>query len=364
MKIGILTFHRAYNYGAVLQCYALQQYLLSLGHDVEIIDYRQKWIDACFKPFSWMMFKYNMHHPKLMYRYIVNFFERKKMLEARKQHFENFRLKFLNISNTQISFEENISDRYNAIIVGSDQVWGRWCLGNQLDKVYLGSFPHSSKTKLIGYAIGSDIDSIKLANEKNDLKNILQRFSNISFREGDVVNYIKQITGIQYSQTIDPTLLCEEKLWSPLIKNEWADKKYIVIYQVRGIEQNKRMLFEKAKLLAGMIHENCDIIDLSDMSYSVSDFVSLIKFARIVVTTSFHATVFSIIFKTPFYAIKLNDGRDNRYENLCRMLSLSNQCVDKNFNKLTPSVDFSNVEGKLSGISFSSKEFIDNSLLV
>lgn len=364
MKIGILTFHRAYNYGAVLQCYALQQYLLSLGHDVEIIDYRQKWIEACFKPFSWVMFKYNMRHPRLMYRYIITFLKRKKMLETRKQHFEHFRLNFLNISKTPILSTKDISENYNAIIIGSDQVWGRWCLGNQLDQVYLGKFPHSSKTKIIGYSIGSDISSVNLANDKNGLKNILQGFSHISFRENNIVTYIKQLTGLQYPQTVDPTLLCDEKLWSSLIKDEWAGNNYIVIYQVRGIEQNKSVLYEKAKILADKIHENCSIIDLSDMNYSVADFVSIIKFARFVVTTSFHATVFSIVFKTPFYSIKLNDGRDNRYENLCRTLSLSNQCIDKNFDKLETSVDFSGVEEKLSKISFTSKEFIDNSLLI
>ena len=52
-KIGILTFHRAYNYGAVLQCYALQQYLKKQGADVYVIDYKQTWIDGCFKAFSW-----------------------------------------------------------------------------------------------------------------------------------------------------------------------------------------------------------------------------------------------------------------------------------------------------------------------
>ena len=122
------------------------------------------------------------------------------------------------------------------------------------------------------------------------------------------------------------------------------------------------MIYEKASRIASMIGKNCKIIDLSDMSYSVTDFVSIIKYAKFVITTSFHATVFSIIFKTPFYVIKLNDGRDNRYVDLCCSLGLFKQCIDVGERKLVVSVDFSQVDEKLLELNQQSRSYIHNNL--
>lgn len=358
MKIGILTFHRAYNYGAVLQCYALQQYLLSLGHTVEIIDYRQKWIDACFTPFSWLMFKYNLHHPRLLFRYLKTFWGRRKNLHKRQVFFNAFVSKFLRLSSKPVFCSQDISDYYDAIIIGSDQLWGRWCLGNQLDKIYLGMFPHKQNTKIIGYSISSDIDSINMINDEYQLTKVLNNFSAISFREKNIANHVLQIAEISCPVTLDPTLLCDENIWSPLINKEWTKKEYIVIYQVRGVEKYKELLYNKAAIIASRFSEKCDIIDLSDMAYSVTDFISIIKYAKFVVTTSFHATVFSVIFKKPFYAFKLNDGRDNRYENLCEELNLSNRCINVNSDCMDININFTDIDNRLSRISRESKEFI------
>lgn len=363
MKIGILTFHRAYNYGAVLQCYALQQYLLSLGHTVEIIDYRQKWIDACFTPFSWLMFKYNFHHPKLMLRYLKSFWKRRNNLHKRQVFFDTFVSKFLRLSSKPVFCAQDISDYYDAIIIGSDQLWGRWCLGNQLDKIYLGLFPHKGKTKIIGYSISSDADSINMINDEYQLTKVLNNFSAISFREKNIAHHVQQIAGKSCPVTLDPTLLCDEESWSPLINKKWAKKEYIVIYQVRGIEKYKELLYKKAAIIAGRFPDKCDIIDLSGMEYSVTDFISIIKYAKFVVTTSFHATVFSIIFKTPFYALKLNDGRDNRYENLCGEMNLSDRCINVDSESIDVNTDFSDTDERLSRIGHKSKDFITKSLL-
>lgn len=363
MKIGILTFHRAYNYGAVLQCYALQQYLLSIGHTVEIIDYRQKWIDACFTPFSWLMFKYNLHHPKLMLQYIKTFLRRRNNLYKRQVYFNAFVSDFLKLSCKPVFCAQDISDYYDAIIIGSDQLWGRWCLGNQLDEIYLGLFTRKVNTKIIGYSISSDVDSINIINNEYQLTNVLKNFSAISFREKNIANHVQQITGKSCPITLDPTLLCDENTWNPLMNKEWAKKDYIVIYQVRGVEKYKDLLYNKAAIIASRFSGKCDIIDLSDMSYSVTDFISIIKYAKFVVTTSFHATVFSIIFKTPFYAFKLNDGRDNRYENVCGEMNLSDRCINVDSESIDVNTDFSETDERLSRISRNSKEFITKSLL-
>lgn len=363
MKIGILTFHRAYNYGAVLQCYALQQYLLLQGYDVEVIDYRQPWIDACFKPFSLLMFKHYLHHPKLMYRYLIYFKRRKNILSKRKKYFTAFRDKYLLVSSNPVKAKEGIP-YYDAYIIGSDQLWGLLCLGGSFDDVYLGRFPHKSSSKVIGYAISSDIKSIEQLAKDGRIAEVLKCFSAISLREKNIADKVRSITGNEVPITVDPTLLAEEHLWDPLVNENWKKQKYVVIYQVRGISKYKNVLYEKAREIASAIGDDCKIIDLSDMSYSVTDFVSIIKFAKFVVTTSFHATVFSIIFKKPFYAIKLNDGRDNRYVDLCTALGLSNQCIETNERSINQTVDYSHVDERLQMLNQESKIFLNNSLKV
>lgn len=364
MKVGILTFHRAYNYGAVLQCYALQQYLLSQGYNVEVIDYRQPWIDACFKPFSILMFKHNLFHPKLMCRYLISFKRRKDILNERKKYFTAFRKEHLLISSKPVKEKENMPDDYDAYIIGSDQLWGLLCLGEKFDDIYLGQFRHKNGSKVIGYAISSDIRSIELLAENKRLDKILKGFSAMSLREKNIADKIYSITGNIIPVTVDPTLLVEAQLWEPLVNNNWMKQIYVVIYQVRSVLKYKKVLYEKARKIASMINEDCKIIDLSDMSYSVTDFVSIIKYAKFVVTTSFHATVFSIIFNTPFYAIKLHDGRDNRYVDLCAALGLGNQCIEINEEYMNVNVDYSQVDDKLRILNQQSKLYLNNSLKI
>lgn len=360
MRIGILTYHRAYNYGAVLQCYALQQYLISQGHDVEVIDYRQCWIDAFYKPFSICVLKYYINRPKAIVRYIFSFFRRTKV--ARNKHFESFRSEFIKQSSCPVYTMGDIPDNYDAYIIGSDQLWGKGCMANTLDSVYLGNFSHINGAIIIGYAISSDRDSIKKLYDENRLKKSLNNFLFLSFRESSISRYIQTLTGISYPVTIDPTLLLDEEIWEPLINKKWEKKNFVAIYQVRGGRKNKYILYHKAKLMAKMFG-NCPIIDLSDMYFSVTDFLSIIKYAKFVVTSSFHATVFSIIFKTPFYAIKHNDSKDHRYVYLCSALGLEKQCIDKDYDALEIGVDFANVDTYLGVLRQHSIDFLATSLL-
>ena len=361
MKIGILTFHRAYNYGAVLQCYALQQFLKSLGHDVEVIDYRQPWIEGAYKAFSISVFMHHIPHPKALLRYVVYYPKRRKVLKIRKQYFRTFLAKFIQLSPNPIQKIKDLPNNYDAYIIGSDQLWGKECMGGNIDNVYLGKFAHSGESKVIGYAISSDCDSIKKLYDEKRLKDSLSQFSSLSFRESSISQYIQELTGMLYPVTIDPTLLIDEVLWKPMVNDAWSRKDYVAIYQVRGGKELKRLLYSKAQQMAKQFN-NCPIIDLTDMNYPVEDFLSIIKYAKFVVTSSFHATVFSVIFKTPFYVLKNNDVRDRRYVDLCEILELSKQCIGKNSTIAEKAVDFSKVDTCLAALRHQSVCFIANSL--
>lgn len=362
MKIGILTFHRAYNYGAVLQCYALQQYLLSMGHNVEVIDYRQPWIEECYKPFSPIVFIHHLkHNPRNALGYIKSYFIRKKILSVRSKHFLSFLSEYIKLSPYPVHTINEIPNSYDAYVIGSDQLWGKECMGNKLDDVYLGNFNNSKVSRIIGYAISSDHKSIKKLYDEKRLTASLYKFSSISFRESSISHYIQELEGVSCPITIDPTLLTDEKLWEPLINDEWETQNFVAIYQVRGGRKLKSILYNKAWQMAKQFGD-CSIIDLSNMCFSVADFLSIIKYAKFVITSSFHATVFSIIFKTPFYVIKNNDVRDCRYVDLCTVLGLDKQCIDKNNCTSDKYVDFSDIDIRLAALRQQSVSFITNSL--
>ena len=348
MKIGILTFHRAHNYGAVLQCFALQEVLKLMGHDVQVLDYRQPFIEELYSPFNLHRFSGLLIHPRILYRYCKSIPWRLK----RKNIFNSFLKKHI---LTTMPFRTDMLQDFDIYVIGSDQLWGLHCLGGIADDFYMGNFKHTPQSKVIGYAISTNLKSLEELGESRLIDSV-HNFSKLSMREEFAADYIEKQIGIKPSLCLDPTLLTNHDVWKPLINDKWKNEKYILMYEVRRLKDNPNMLQEKAKSLADIY--NCKIIDLSSMTYSVEDFVSLFKYAQYVVTTSFHATVFSIIFNTPFYSIKLNDGHDGRYVNLLNALGLEACCVEKDFICSPQEIDFSSAKDKLETLRSTSCEFL------
>jgi len=323
MKIGILTYHRAHNYGAVLQCYALQETLKKLGADVSIINYKQPHIERAYKP------KYSVKHIIkliLLFKFstLKQYLSNIKKLFCRQYNFNKFRNKNLNC--TKECNEDNIPQNFDRYIIGSDQVWSIHCT-KTFDQTYWGGFKRKPTSKLFGYAISCNGDFHNFIDNKT-VCNFFFRFDDITFREVKAQKEMEEVTGIRKNISLDPTLLTDDKIWSPFIKAKWKNKKYIVIYQIRRLKTSPKMLESKAQKYAQK--HNLEVINLSGMFYSVEDFVSLIKYAQCVFTSSFHATIFSIIFERPFYTFLLYDNHDERYKDLLIKLNLSDHLVDQN----------------------------------
>lgn len=356
MNVGILTFHRAHNYGAVLQCYALQEVLKQLGHNVDVIDYRQKWIESIYTSFS----IYALVHRKGLRKkvsYIKNYNNRRKIVPNRKNHFEGFVTRNIKLSKL-CNNRNNLPQNYDYYIIGSDQLWSTTCLGGRFDPIYWGDFLRNNHSKVIGYAISLDKSSIK---EIVDRKlPVFENFSSLSLREVSAIDAFKEICNIPLHLAIDPTLLGNGLIWQKLINDQYKDRKYIALYQVRyPIKRN--VLINKAKNLASRY--GYELIDLSSAKYSVEDFVSIIKYARCVVTSSFHATVFSLIFGTPFYSYKLNDGKDGRYVDLLEQVGCLDRAVNIDFDPqdIIP-LEKSVVDENLEKIRKSSLDYLTTSI--
>lgn len=352
MRIGILTVHRAYNYGSVLQCYALQEFLKHLGHDVWIIDYMQQWTEAVYKPFSlyyiWHFLK------KKNIRAIIDYWrkreERTERLAKARPVFEDFMKRYRLTSPCK----RRLPGNFDIYIIGSDQLWSHQCVGGE-DKFYLGNFRHPNGSRVVGYSLSASIPSLHKFGGKK-LKEIIGNFDKLSVRERGNAELICDLTGGQLPITIDPTLLVDTDLWDTMINHEWKGRNYIAIYQARPVEGDLNYLEKKALSLSKKMY--CDIIDLSSMKYSVEDFISIIKYAKCVLTTSYHATVFSLLMETPCYAVKLGDGFDVRYVDLLTELGLVSELVEKNFDPIPLNVDFDGIKDRIKKYRQSSVEYL------
>lgn len=361
MKIGILTFHCAHNYGAMLQCYALQEHLVSMGHTVKVINYQPTYL---LKPYN--VFDKDRILSENVFKMIKNILKELLLLPKRIRRyraFNHFLLKRIHMSG--LCDKHTITEDFDAYIFGSDQIWNPR-ITNGVDGMYFGcfQFPKGQK-RYISYAASLGLDTIDpLLGES--LKENLKNIDYISVREEEMVKLLMPYTNKPIKVVLDPTLLVSKVVWNKLSDNV-KRRNYVLVYQVREDPDT----IEFAKHIARQL--NADIVKLvawvkrkkgkvEDASASPEDFVSYIKHASCVVTTSFHGTAFSVIFNKPFYCLKLGDGCDNRANSLLGALSLDNRMFGKNERPTFSPIDYSLSNEKLEQMRNESNSFLSLSL--
>ena len=363
MRIGILTFHCAHNYGAVLQSYALQQYLLSLGYKVEIIDYRPEYLVEPYrvKLYWWRFFSKNPI--ECIKRFFSESFYYLPMRLIRYYAFDRFINKKLLLSH---AIEGNLIPKdYDVYIVGSDQVWNPK-ITNGFDDVYFARFSfNKGNKKYLSYA--ASMGKITLSQDETMyLTDSLKCFDKISVREHTLVEMLQPITDNNIELVLDPTLLVNPDIWNTLAVNPLKNKKYVLVYAITMDDE----IMKIARKLANCL--NVEIVELTSgivknrgkfQTASPMQFLGAIKNADFVITTSFHATIFSILFKVPFYVIKLNSSENSRAASLLNMLGITDRTLLAN-EDVTPNnnIDWNIVDNKLQYYRELSRQFLDSSL--
>lgn len=360
MKVGILTFHNAHNYGAVLQCFALQHYLQNIGYVVEIIDYRPEFYREQYKPHS--LISCLRKNPWAM---LKNIFYNYYLFNKRCKSFDNFINKYLCLSK-EVS-ESEIPQYYQAYIVGSDQIWNP-TITNGFKDVYFCNF-HFDKgqSKYIAYAPSMELSKLSLE-ENNFLKANLKRMDALSVREESLIPMFESLSDKKVELVCDPTFLLDATQWKHFIKQKLLRKPYVVLYQVR----DNPAAFELASRIASQIKG--EIVCLTarvDKNYPIDyqtasplDFINYIANAEYVVTTSFHGTAFSLIFNVPFYTLLLRDNFDSRSSSLLKKVGLENRLVFPGNNVKIEPVDFTLCNKKVKKLVNQSKKYLERALNV
>ena len=347
MRVGILTFHRTNNYGAVLQCFALQETLKSLGYDVKVVNYAQPYIEKNNSLFNFD-FSAFFRSPR---RTIRNFFHRLRV-------YYNFRwFRKNNLKLTSKCGFSNIPMHFDAYVIGSDQLWTAEHTGGRLDPVFTARFKTPS-SKIFGYAISANEKSISQI-EIKDLTNIVKNFDVLSFREKSIAAVISRNVNRLCRCDVDPTLLAPISCWNPLLNAKWNREKYIAVYQVRSFNGSAAIITKKARQLARLL--GMSVVNLSNYKYSPADFVSVIRYSQCVITSSFHGTAFALLFKKPLWVFQLNDGHDGRCLDLLQSVG-AEKCIVSLDDDLSvmPELDYEMVEHNIVNMKRDSLQYLES----
>lgn len=328
MKVGILTFHKALNYGAVLQAFALNKKIGEMGHESTLIDYCDI---GMIEQYKVSIFKKNISFKRTISN-IITYIPRK----TRYNKFVLFSTKFLNTTSLLIT-DENVLRKYNfnfdAYICGSDQVWNPEIYGDTVNPIYFLDFVSNQKAIKISYAASFGRDEIE-TKFYPEMKKYLENIKFLSVRENDGVNIIKKISGQDSQQVVDPVFLIKPEEWSAMDASIVIKKPYILIYLMESNLDllkiahllSKDLSIEVINITPSILKYYC--VDKNIMTAGPSDFVSLIKNASYVITNSFHATAFSIIFNRPFLTLK-HSKWNSRMQSLLNTFGISTQMITK-----------------------------------
>lgn len=338
MKVGLITFHKSYNCGSILQAYALQKTIELLGHSCEIIDFSNEGQRRMYSVLVWprrfkdllrdglySLYYFPMKRHNLDYKDFIN---KVFKLQGREYH------------TSEELCKENVEKKYDVIICGSDQVWNTKC--RDADDAYFLNFV--SQAKKIAYATSMGAERIKTQGieRENHYRKLLSTFDAISVRENSAQKWIGELTDKPVCITADPTLLLDNIYFDKLcLKERIVSKEYIFYYSFgynHGINKIVKELSQKTGLPVFVMNaefwgrQHLYTYGFHLVKHSgPAVFLRLIKDAKIVVTTSLHGSIFSAKYKKCFWYIKGadHDPNDDRSTSLLTQLGLKDRFVDR-----------------------------------
>ncbi|ABX44029.1 polysaccharide pyruvyl transferase family protein [Lachnoclostridium phytofermentans] len=357
-KVGIITFHRALNYGAVLQAYALQQFLFGLGIDNEIIDYYSKSISSCYSPFKIYSGKVVRGIAKGIFFY--------RVIQKKMKNFEQFCKDNLVLSkrcNDYLELKE-LSKDYIFIITGSDQVFSPVSAG--FDEAYFLTFTEDEKK----YSYAANLGIKKIPKSLEEIyRERLKGFQSISVGEADAAPLLQDYISSKIKVHIDPTLLLSSKIWSQMKYQTGYQKPYVLLYHVEKPIYSIQFAKELSK------QNNLEIVYINDrtairdmhikyvVAPKVEEFLAWFKEAAYVVTNSFHGTALSILFHKKFFVeLENKQNRNNRAEELLQLLHIEGReiCKGSKPNQEENGISWNEVEGRLNHVREDAKEYIED----
>ncbi len=335
MKIGIITFNSAHNYGAVLQVWALQEKLKNEGHQVEVINYRIPAIDNLYQVYVPRWISNNSMVNRVCHK-LQYMKARVRTPEKSKRYkkFEKFIREVLPSTRPYHSYEalRNAQFDYDLLITGSDQVWnGNITRG--ISGAYFLAFGDEN-VKRISYAASIGKDAFD-EEEKVVVQKYLKGLDYISVREEKAKNAVEELTDKEVDLVLDPTLLLDKEKYDKL-KKPFPVKggDYIFVHNVHLVKVDARLnaIVEEISARTGLpvVNNRADYSFKNEIAKfsegGPEEFLGVIDGAKFVITNSFHATVFSTIYEKKFITVPHFKNPD-RMRNLLQLFELENHLI-------------------------------------
>lgn len=329
MKIGILTLPLRTNYGGILQAYAMQTILKRMGHETYVIVESEKSI------VRWILNKIDT----ILIKYKDIFFVSSFIKKFRKTLFleinsRSFIKKHIHTKCMDFSLNSPNTSKLDAIVVGSDQVWRpKYVQGRGVSTMYL-DFATRWNILRISYAasLGTDVWEYSPV-EEEVCRHLIKKFKVVSVREQSSVKLLKIHFGVDASFVLDPTMLLEPDDYLSLCNGYGNHKGNLLCYVIDQSEQSAEMIrmaketTEMVPFVVNSKYEDFTASYLERIQPPIENWITGFAEAQMVITDSFHACVFSILFNKPFWVVENKKRGIARIKSLLETFSLGNRIL-------------------------------------
>lgn len=356
MKVAIITFHFAHNYGAVLQAYALQEKIHEMGHRVEIIDFRPETIRRQYK-----LFQTDSSSPSLFIKYLVFGILNFGCSYRRWKNFNSFIERELRLTKDRYHTPEVLVERKpkaDVYICGSDQIWNSSLTGGMLASYFLDFVTDGQKKVSYAASFGKDAHS---GPEGARIAELVRSFSSISVRELEGVRVLHELGVDDVSVVLDPVFLHKPDFWERRLGKNTVRRDYLLVYAMEeapALYETARKIADKKNLImvnitGNRLYDNGE--DEKALCIGPSEFVKLFNGATYIVTNSYHGTVFSILFRKNFTIIP-GSNHDLRIGGLLSLIGLEGRTGYDNAR--TNDIDYTSVQQRLDKLRDNSLTFL------
>ena len=333
------------NYGTMLQAYAMQTVLQNQGLDVDVFNYVSNPVKQFYRVlnFTFLITKLKAIFIKIVAKiFYPQIYSKIKIREKAFVKFKNECLHLTERINSRSELTKKIL-QYDAAILGSDQVWNPQNL--EMDYYTLNFVPDNIPK--ITFAPSFGVNDIPKYQIEKTIK-YLSRIEHISVRELNGARIIKELINRDVEPVCDPTALLTSSDWDKLnTDKKYIDGDYIFCYFLGDNIIHRDFANKVAQKL------NCKIISIqhmdefvkSDLKFSdlavydvgPGDFINLIANSKLVITDSFHGTMFSIYYRKPFYVLNYSKKENSksvnsRIESIVKTLEISSRRIKGNEN--------------------------------
>lgn len=335
MRIGILTLPLHTNYGGILQAYALQTVLERMGHEVVVLNKDHivipKGIKQQLRYVKRIVSKYLLGRDVDVF-YEKNTLRRFQILSTNTQHFIDSYIHsyicndFSQLNNNDLGLD--------AIVVGSDQIWRPKYISIVLREPTTRAFLDFAKdwdVKKLVYAASFGTEEWEYTEEETrNCRDLSKLFDGISVRENSGVKLCKEYLNVDSTHVLDPTMLLHREDYLALLPSrESTYKRKTLMCYILDMNDEKMSLMERIASEKELCLDKrfCQKIGPLDSKPAVEDWLAAFRDADFVVTDSFHACVFSILFRKPFVVVGNRDRGMGRFNSLLEIFGLKKNLI-------------------------------------